>query len=231
MSKWKGWQLTVAGARLQAKVEAGATLVIKEIGVGSGEVGQDNPANYTALKKLEQRLPITDKEVTDQGVCKITAIMVNSALAEGFFVREMGVYATDPDDGDILYLVAVDELPDYFPAFSGETAVSEEFVVNIKVGDTAKVEINLDSAALVSNAVLDAAIRAHNTDADAHAELFEKAKNAETAKRLAEAFTLTLAGDVSATIDIDGSGDVVLQTKVRAVTENELEEIITALDK
>lgn len=226
MSSWKGWRLTAAGARLQTKVEAGEPLVLKEIAVGSGDAGEDNLADYTSLKKLEQRLPISGKEITDQGTVKITAVMVNTELTEGFFVREMGLYATDPDEGDILYLVAVDSLPDYFPAFNGESAISEEFVINIKVSDSANVVINLDGAALVSSAMLRAEIEAHNTNPYAHAELFKKALNAETAKRLAEKFKLSLAGDVSGSVAMDGSGDVMLQATVAVISNETIAEIL-----
>lgn len=226
MSSWKGWRLTAAGARLQAKVEAGEPLVIKDIAVGSGEAGEDNLVDYTALKKLEQRLPISGKEITDEGTVKITAIMANTELTEGFFVREMGVYAADPDEGDILYLIAVDSLPDYFPAFNGESAISEEFVINIKVSDSANVLINLDGAALVSNAVLRAEIEAHNTDANAHAELFKKALEAETAKRLAKEFILSLTGDISGKVSVDGSGDVALQAAVGEIPNETIAEIL-----
>lgn len=226
MSSWKGWRLTTAGVRLQAKVEAGEPLVIKEIAVGSGDVGTDNLVDYTDLKKLEQRIPVSRKEITDEGTVKITAIMANTELTEGFFVREMGVYATDPDEGDILYLVAVDSLPDYFPAFNGESAISEEFVINIKVSDAANVVINLDGAALVSNAVLQAEITAHNTDPNAHAELFKKAIDAETAKRLAKKFTISLAGDVSGKVSLDGSSDVTLQAAVGEIPNETIAEIL-----
>ena len=226
MSSWKGWRLTAAGARLQAKVEAGEPLVLKEIAVGSGDAGENNLADYTALKKLEQRLPISGKEITDQGTVKITAIITNTELKEGFFIREMGVYATDPDEGDILYLVAVDSLPDYFPAFNGESAISEEFVINIKVSDAANVIINLDGSALVSNAVLNAAIAAHNNNPDAHTELFKQAKDAETAKRLAEKFTLSLTGDISGTVSIDGGTDVTLQATVGEIQNETIAEIL-----
>ena len=76
--------------------------------------------------------------------------MSNSGLPTGYYVRELGVFAKDPQEGDILYMYTTDGAPDYLPAGGGSTAISQEFCVNIAISDTDNIRVDIDSDGLVT---------------------------------------------------------------------------------
>ena len=52
--------------------------------------------------------------VTGEGRSRIRISFSNAGLAEGFYLREMGLYANDPYEGEILYAATnADTRPDY----------------------------------------------------------------------------------------------------------------------
>ena len=94
---------TQLGLRLLAKVQAGAALAFTRVAVGDGYVqnGQD-PTTFTALVDQKMSLSINSIVVTDPQAT-ICAVLSNVGLSTGFYWREIGVFATDPDLGEILY--------------------------------------------------------------------------------------------------------------------------------
>jgi len=67
------------------------------------------------------------------GTIKLTVVISNSGLAAGFIFRELGVFATDPDLGEILYAVAYSgDRYDYLPASA--TTVEKILDIYIVVG-------------------------------------------------------------------------------------------------
>jgi hypothetical protein len=94
---------TTQGLRLLAKVQAGASLAFTRVAVGDGylEIGQSEEA-LTALIDQKMSLSITSIVVVDPQAT-ICAVLSNVGLGTGFYWREIGVFATDPDLGEILY--------------------------------------------------------------------------------------------------------------------------------
>ena len=93
-----------------------------------------------------QDLPIASCTVTGVGTATIQAVMTNQGLTMGFFVREIGLFATDPDSGaETLYgyCNAGDEA-DYMPGQNGPDAVQYLFslVTVIDQAQNVKAEIS-----------------------------------------------------------------------------------------
>lgn len=150
MANWNGLQMTTKGIALQAKVEAGEPLVITKIKLGSGVLPEHtNIKDLTDLVEPKQNLGVTSKETTAE-YCKVKAVLSNSGLPTGYYVRELGVFAKDPQEGDILYMYTTDGAPDYLPAGGGNTAISQEFCVNIAISDTDNIRVDIDSDGLVT---------------------------------------------------------------------------------
>ena len=171
MANWNGLQLTNKGIALQAKVQAGEELVITKLKLGSGIVsGGTDIKTLNDLIEPEQNLGIGAKEVVED-YCKISSTITNTELEAGYYVRELGVFAQDPDVGEILYMYTTDGAPDYLPAGGGSTAISQEFSVMIAVDDVDNIEVDIDPAALATMGYVQLQITEHNTDDDAHANM------------------------------------------------------------
>ena len=73
-------------------------------------------------------------------------------------MRELGVFAEDPDDGEILYAVTSDSAPDYLPPVGGSTAVSQEFAVYISASKASDVKVSIDPGALATMGYVELAL-------------------------------------------------------------------------
>lgn len=179
MPNWNGLVLTKKGQLLQAKVGTGVVLALTKMKLGSGVLPNGTSLeDLTDLVTPEQNVGIAAKEVlTDQKMCKISATITNVGLSAGYYVRELGVFANDPDDGEILYAVTSDSAPDYLPPEGGSTAVSQEFAVYIAASNASDVNVSIDPGALATMGYVIQNLDAHNASDTAHEtrfRLFEK---------------------------------------------------------
>lgn len=181
MANWNGLVMTDKGIALQSKVQAGEVLNITKLKLGSGTLPEETDIRkLTDLIKPEQNLGIGGREPNGD-YCKISATISNVGLEAGYYVRELGVFAQDPDDGEILYAYTTDGTPDYLPAEGGSTVISQEFSVNIAVSDTDKINVEIDPGALATMGYVQLQINEHNEDASAHEKAFSQHNTDETA--------------------------------------------------
>lgn len=161
MANWRSMILTYKGIALQTKIEAGRTTMHftkMKSGIGSIDNSKELAA-YTELAGVKQELEIVGIEVQLSeatglaNVCKVTSILYNNNLATGedYYLRELGLYAEDPDEGEILYAITVDDAPDFIPsALSGATTITQEFNVYVAVGSSAEVTFDGATGGLAS---------------------------------------------------------------------------------
>ena len=175
MSEWNDMILTQKGLNLQAKVEAGkCELELLRVELGSGTPEEDeNIQELTALKKYEINVGISDKTPKDGGICTITGIITNQDVNIGFYAKEMGVIAKDPDAGEILYMYATDNNPDFVPAKTSKYVVNASYSIDVAISNAEMINAKIDSAGLVTVSILNHYIENHNEDNTTHANLFK----------------------------------------------------------
>ena len=149
MSQWAGGVLTAAGRALQAKVEAGTTaLVLTKIKLGDGTESMDAVDNLTDLVGPKAVLGISSS-VADGDHATITGVVLSTQLQAGFRCREWGLFATDPDAGEILYMITIDAQPEWIPSGTAAAPVSATYAMNIAVANATNIEVQIDPAGLV----------------------------------------------------------------------------------
>ncbi|MEG6550185.1 phage tail protein [Desulfocurvibacter africanus] len=141
MANFNGLVLTTAGANLQDKIAvSGATLQFTRAAIGDGlwPAGLD-PTSLTGLVSEKKSLAI--QGLTDEGTGqhKISVLVDNTGLAVGFMTREIGVFADDPDLGEILYQVTSADSPDYLPPDGGATHIEMALDLLVVTSSTASV--------------------------------------------------------------------------------------------
>ncbi|MDR0648281.1 MAG: phage tail protein [Synergistaceae bacterium] len=121
MAKYDGMKFTEAGRTLLAKAIAGTELRFTKVVAGDGALPDStNIYELTGLIHPVRELPISSIKVTTVGQATITAVLSNEGLSMGFFAREIGIFADDPDDGEILYAYTnAGDYPDYIPGQDG----------------------------------------------------------------------------------------------------------------
>ena len=198
MPNWNGMILTNKGRVLQAKVEAGETLSLTKLKLGSGIIGKGQSLEtLTDLVSPEQNLGIAEKTALENGLTEIKATITNAGLEEGYYVRELGVFAQDPDEGEILYAVTTDTAPDYLPAQGSATVLSQEFAIYIATSNVNHIEATIDPTALATVGFVNLTIDAHNTSDAAHENRFSLFQKITTLgddiiKKLALTTTITV---------------------------------------
>jgi hypothetical protein len=155
MPNWSGGILTTKGQALQAKVDAGQTLLtLTKMKIGSGVLPSGQSLqSLNDLVVPEMNVPIS--AVSAEGnISTITGVITNAGLINGFNVRELGVFAQDPTLGEILYSITTDSAPDYLPPEGGAVTVSSEFNYHITVSNAANVTATLNPSGLVTVSIL-----------------------------------------------------------------------------
>lgn len=146
MADFKKVMLTNAGRNLMAKILAMKTVPnITRMGIGDGTT-RVNVEDMTEMVSMQMVAPVVDKRSEGVGFVRLTARFSNDELTEGFFINEIGVFAKDPDLGEILYAYTdVQSHGDFMPSIGGATSVTEEINCIIDIGNARDVILSVDS--------------------------------------------------------------------------------------
>lgn len=97
----------------------------------------------THLKPKVQRINNTSVEVK--------AAFNNTELTNGYYIKAFGLYADDPDEGEILYGVAVETSGNcYMPAYNGVTSSGIYLRIVTTVGNSQNVSLEINPAAVAT---------------------------------------------------------------------------------
>ncbi|MEC0171178.1 phage tail protein, partial [Paenibacillus graminis] len=147
MAVFGGMTLTNKGLVLQGKAQAGAELNYTRIAVGDGSLsGQSVPA-LNGLISLKKNLPISRMRPQPPNKAVIGATLSNADITTGFFFREIGVFAQDPDVGEILYAYAnAGVTADYIAAGGGSDIIEKAIDCVVIVGTAANITATIDDS-------------------------------------------------------------------------------------
>ena len=171
MAEWSNATMTDIGADLQAKVNAGKTkLTFTKIKVGSG-VNATNPLALTDV--ISSKWETTNFVVKQEGkIVSVDTFITNNGIKEGFRMSEIGLFANDPDKGEILYAYLTDPEPDRMPAEGGAVVVSQELTIGMMFSNTGNVSLTVNMGALVNQEQL----KEHNSSTSSHSPITDQIK-------------------------------------------------------
>lgn len=151
MGAFKSAVITTKGQALLAKVVAGTTkLEFTKIKVSEQKLSGDL-ASLTGIGTIKQEEKVASVVRQNGANVKVSASFSNETLGSGYYVRNIGLYANDPQDGEILYSISVaDEstaTADWMPPFNGIGVSS--LLVNLvtAVSNASSVEVTVDPSA------------------------------------------------------------------------------------
>lgn len=175
MAEWSNATMTDVGAALQAKVNAGKTkLTFTKIKIGSG-VNATNPLALTDV--ISSKWETTNFIVKLEGkIVSVDTVITNTGIHEAFRMSEIGLFAQDPDKGEILYAYLTDPEPDRMPAESGSVVVSQELTIGMVFSNTGNVSLTVNIGALITREQLTEAVKQHNTDISSHPPITDQIK-------------------------------------------------------
>lgn len=156
MGAFKSAVITKKGQALLAKVVAGKTK-FNFTSIKTSETALTGDlASKTGIGTVKQTAQVASIIRQNDSNVKVSASFSNSGLSAGYYVRNIGLYATDPDEGEICYSISVaDEstaTADWMPPYNGigvssllvdlVTAVSNASSVNVTVDPTASATVS-----------------------------------------------------------------------------------------
>lgn len=204
MAAFGGLILTNKGRALQAKVQAGAPLHFNRIGIGDGNLGSQQISDLNALISEKKSLAINKLKVQTGGKAIIGGVLSNQDVSVGFYFREIGYFAQDPDEGEILYCYAnAGAGAEYIPPAGGPDVIEKQIDTIILTANAATVTADVASGiyALASDVGdMSTVPTTSKTAAGAITELFQSGvdgKNQLEAAVIAKEGTVSKQGPVA----------------------------------
>ena len=135
--------ITAAGLLVLAKGVAGQQINYTKIVLGDGylEEGQ-TPRSLTGVVSPKATIDITNCVVNGDGTVTVGGVFTNDQTNDGFYYRELGLYADDPDEdvGEVLYCYGnCGDLAEWIPPTGGATIVEKTIDIVTAIGTATNV--------------------------------------------------------------------------------------------
>ena len=152
MAEFSKVVITAKGQALLAKMIAGAGNVeFTKVCVSSTAYTVDQLEALTALTEVKQTSLVSKITRTNNVAIKVETAFTNTELTAGYYMRTLGLYALDPDDGEILYAATVETSGNcYVPPYNGITETGAYITIVTTVGNAESVSLEVDSAAFAT---------------------------------------------------------------------------------
>ena len=161
MNTWAYNVLTNNGLALLAKLTTGTTLKITRAVTGTGYVSPALLRDQTAVSGIKQTMTCRTYAYPEQGKCTLPCRIDNVGLTEGYTITQIGIYANDPDKGEILYMILQAEsgAGTPVPSETESPGYVAEWVVNFQYGQADSVELTVDPAGTISRTEMEAHVK------------------------------------------------------------------------
>lgn len=152
MAEFSKLVITNKGQALIAKMIAGkGNIDFTKISASSTEYEIENLEALTALTNVKQTSLVSKVTRTNDVAIKVEAAFTNTELKAGYYMRTLGLYAVDPDDGEILYAVTIETSGNcYMPPYNGITVSGAYVQLVTTVGNAESVSLEVDQAAVAT---------------------------------------------------------------------------------
>ena len=148
MAEFNKLVITNKGQSLMAKLIAGTTSIeFTKIGVSTNIYTESQILALTSLANVKQIGEISKITRINNVAVQIESAIENSKLTTGYNMNSLGLYANDPDDGEILYAVASVSSSDkgaYMPPYNNLTVSGAYFKLVTTVSNADNVSLQVD---------------------------------------------------------------------------------------
>lgn len=154
MSTWANPKsvITTAGLALQAKLLAGTTLTITKAVAGLGTVDESDLASQTAVTNpISTPLSLQGASI-DEGAakCKLPVVLTNENISSACVITQIGVFANDPDNGEILFFISQSATGLDVPTATDSPGYSSRWNFVFGYGQADNVTVTVDPSSSVS---------------------------------------------------------------------------------
>lgn len=144
---WSNATITNKGYALQGKLLSTDKLNITRIVSGAGKVVAGQLVNQTDVTDIKQTLILEALSYNESGEGVIKVSLNNTELTESYTCHQIGIFATDPDEGEILYAILQADKGEDIPSISEQPAGYYcGWVLIIGFGDASGISVTIDPA-------------------------------------------------------------------------------------
>ncbi len=144
-------RLTNAGRQLIIKaLSENCAIPFTRFGLGNGS----SPANINTISNLNNMVKsISISEMTaENGYATLIGVLENTDVTDGFWWSEIGIFATDPDVGEVLYAYAhAGEYADYIPPYSSTSYLRTIVNAKVVVDNAQNITIETDGSVIYAS--------------------------------------------------------------------------------
>lgn len=155
MAEYSKLIITSSGQALMAKMIAGSgNIEFTKLCSSSTQYTLAQLEALTALTNIKQTTLISKVTRTNEVAIKVEAALSNVELTTGYYMRTLGLYAVDPDVGEILYAVCIETSNScYMPPYNNVTVSAAYIQLYTTVGnaDSVSLEVNPGAYATVGD--------------------------------------------------------------------------------
>lgn len=179
MNIWENAVITNKGVALLAKMISGTTMNITRGEIGSGYVTPGTLPNQTAVTNPMQEVSFREILYPEVGKCALPCFINNDEVNAGYMACQVGIYATDPDEGEILFFIT--QAPSgkglEIPSATEMPGYSSEWTFYFQYGQADGVSVVVDPSNTVSvqtmEAHVSAKIKEHTNEKNPHGVTLE----------------------------------------------------------
>ena len=152
MAEFSKLVITNKGQALIAKMIAGeGNIDFTKISTSSTQYQLAQLEALTSISNVKQTSLISKVTRTNDVAIKVEAAFTNTDLTAGYYMRTLGLYAVDPDEGEILYAVTIETSGNcYMPPYNGVTVSGAYVQLVTTVGNADSVSLEVDQAAVAT---------------------------------------------------------------------------------
>ena len=152
MAEFSKLVITRKGQALLAKMLAGqGNIEFSKISASTAFYEVEQLDALEELPDVKQTNKISKITRTNDVAVKVETAFSNTELTKGYYMRTLGLYAIDPDEGEILYAATTETTGNcYMPAYNGVTVSGVYVQLVTTVGNAENVSIKIDQAAIAT---------------------------------------------------------------------------------
>lgn len=149
MAQYSKLVLTDDGQALMAKMIAGTgNIDFTKICSSSTQYTESQLQSLTVLTNVKQTTLVSKVTRTNEVAIKIEAAFSNVDITTGYYMRTLGLYAVDPDKGEILYAACIETTNNcYMPPYNGVTVSAAYIQLYTTVGNSESVSLEVNPGA------------------------------------------------------------------------------------
>ena len=109
MAQYSRLVITNDGQALMAKMIAGSgNIDFTKMCSSSTQYQENQLQDLTAISDIKQTTLVSKVSRTNNVAIKVEAAFSNADITTGYYMRTLGLYAVDPDKGEILYAACIE---------------------------------------------------------------------------------------------------------------------------